>query len=148
MSLDSIISLLSYIATTLFGALMYYLIDKVKTRRRLSKGLIEELKTNAQILRNQVDLLKKDKRPLYQLTRVYHAEVFHALRITDPELYSKLLVKHPDLVEVYQELFYLNDLRYSAETAISRENLIQRLKGLQSKIEALVKEIQETLKQN
>ena len=79
---------------------------------------------------------------------MYHAEVFHALRITDPELYSKLLVKHPDLVEVYQELFYLNDLRYSAETAISRENLIQRLKGLQSKIEALVKEIQETLKQN
>ncbi len=75
------------------------------------ESLIGELETNLRILGRQREGLSHfpiDKRGAFA---TYHAEAFHALRTGDPELYLEITKRSENIIEAYQNLFLLNELR-------------------------------------
>jgi hypothetical protein len=102
-----------------FGVSMLVLLfarwlDNKITEGRLKKALLEELRTNLEILKKLVKGIQEggaEYISAHNAFFTYHAEVFHMLRTSTPKLYSNILKTCSNLIDIYQNLFQLNELR-------------------------------------
>jgi hypothetical protein len=89
-------------------------LDNKITEGRLKKALLEELRTNLEILKKLVKGIQEggaEYISAHNAFFTYHAEVFHILRTSTPKLYSNILKTCSNLIDMYQNLFQLNELR-------------------------------------
>jgi hypothetical protein len=89
-------------------------LDNKITEGRLKKALLEELRTNLEILKKLVKGIQEggaEYISAHNAFFTYHAEVFHMLRTSTPKLYSNILKTCSNLIDIYQNLFQLNELR-------------------------------------
>jgi hypothetical protein len=89
-------------------------LDNKITEGRLKKALLEELRTNLEILKKLVKGIQEGGAEYISAHKAfftYHAEVFHMLRTGNPKLYSNIVKTCSNLIDIYQNLFQLNELR-------------------------------------
>jgi hypothetical protein len=89
-------------------------LDNKITEGRLKKALLEELRTNLEILKKLVKGIQEGGAEYiiaHKAFFTYHAEVFHMLRTGNPKLYSNIVKTCSNLIDIYQNLFQLNELR-------------------------------------
>jgi len=144
--LSFIFGLLTGILTHLF----YRWVDEKRTRERLREALKEELQTNLKILERQIEGIEQsDINYIYaeKVFSTYHAEAFHILRTTNPKLYSSIIRRSKLVIEAYQNLFLLNELRSKIlqltlfrdhELPTTLANFQERLKELLTNIRNLI----------
>jgi len=114
----NIISFILGLLTGIFTHLFYRWIDEKRTRKKLVKALLEELQTDYEILERQLKTIEQLNTHgpsahinVEKLFSTYHAESFHTMRNTDPKLYSIITSKLKSVIDAYQNLFLLNELR-------------------------------------
>lgn len=139
------ISVFRVFLSALFGAGLYHLIDKIKTRVVLLAALKSELETNKRSLMNEIRMIREQGDDWNGgIERVFHGEAYNAVRTREPTMFLKLVDGEVDIVDVYQTLFQYNELQTgllesnSQGKPINRDVLLVHMMETYKKLEILL----------
>lgn len=108
------VAIVSPIASALAGAIIYHLVAVELRKQRLKRGLLIELSRNFATLQGAEGLVR-DPNWGGKLHNRYQTRVFDSLTTTAPTVWTRL-DNTQELVEIYDRLAYLNDLKSASLT--------------------------------